>query len=88
MAITLMSLARPALAVAVCVALLPASAQTARQQAEKELARKAPAGGVQACSLITRADVEKATGRDTYADPEPAGQGGWICNVGVGELKV
>ena len=71
-----------------CVALVPAAAQTARQQAEKELARKTPAGSVQACSLITRAEVKKATGRDPYVDPEPAGQGGWICNVGVGELKV
>jgi hypothetical protein len=71
-----------------CVALVPAAAQTARQQAEKELARTTPAGSVQACSLITRAEVKKATGRDPYVDPEPAGQGGWICNVGVGELKV
>ena len=71
-----------------CVAMVPAEAQTARQQAEKELARKTPAGSVQACSLITRAEVKKATGRDPYVDPEPAGQGGWICNVGVGELKV
>ena len=71
-----------------CVAMVPAAAQTARQQAEKELARATPAGSVQACSLITRAEVKKATGRDPYVDPEPAGQGGWICNVGVGELKV
>ena len=71
-----------------CVAMVPAAAQTARQQAEKELARTTPAGSVQACSLITRAEVKKATGRDPYVDPEPAGQGGWICNVGVGELKV
>jgi hypothetical protein len=70
------------------VAMVPAAAQTARQQAEKELARTTPAGSVQACSLITRAEVKKATGRDPYVDPEPAGQGGWICNVGVGELKV
>ena len=67
---------------------LPATAQLPRAQAEKELARPVPAGSVQACSLITRADVTKATGRDPYVDPEPAGQGGWICNVGVGELKV
>jgi len=71
-----------------CVAIVPAAAQTARQQAEKELARTTPAGSVQACSLITRAEVKKATGRDPYVDPEPAGQGGWICNVGVCELKV
>jgi hypothetical protein len=47
-----------------------------------------PAASVQACSLITRADVKKATGQEPYVDPEPAGQGGWICNVGVGELKL
>jgi hypothetical protein len=68
--------------------LAPAHGQTAAQQAEKELARKVPAGSVQACSLITRQDVQKATGRNPYADPEPAGQGGWICNVGNTELKV
>lgn len=28
------------------------------------------------------------TGRNPFADAEPAGQGGWICNVGIGELKV
>lgn len=69
-------------------ALVPAAAQLPREQAAKELARKVPAGSVQACTLITREDVKKATGRDPYTDPEPAGQGGWICNVGVGELKV
>jgi hypothetical protein len=70
--------------------LVPAvvEAQTPRQQAEKELERKAPNAGVEACSLITRADVKTATGRDPFVDPEPAGQGGWICNVGTGELKV
>jgi len=74
---------------ALCSILLPvAAAQTPRQQAEKELTRNVPFGGVQACSLITRAEVKNATGRDPYVDPEPAGQGGWICNVGAGELKV
>ncbi|HEU0199322.1 MAG TPA: hypothetical protein VFR86_02705 [Burkholderiaceae bacterium] len=63
-------------------------AQTPREQAGKELARTVPAGSVRACSLITRDDVKKATGSDPFVDPEPAGQGGWICNVGVGELKV
>jgi len=63
-------------------------AQTPRQQAEQELARKAPNAGLQACSLITRADVQKATGRDPFVDAESAGQGGWMCNVGIGELKV
>ena len=48
----------PAVLVVLCMGLAPAAAQTPRQQAEKELARKVPAGGVQACSLITRADVE------------------------------
>jgi len=84
----LRSLARAALPLALCFAILPVAAQTPRAQAEKELARKVPAGGVQACSLITRADVTKATGRDPLVDPEPSGQGGWICNVGTGELKV
>ena len=78
----------PAVLVVLCMGLVPAAAQTPRQQAEKELARKVPTGGVQACSLITRADVKKATGSDPLVDPEPSGQGGWICNVGSGELKV
>ena len=82
------SFTRAALLLAMCVALVPAAAQSPREQARKELARKAPAGSVQACSLITRAEVTKATGRDPYVDPEPTGQGGWICNVGIGELKV
>jgi len=63
-------------------------AQTPHQQAEKELTRPAPNAGLEACSLITRADVKNATGRDPFVDPESAGQGGWMCNVGVGELKV
>lgn len=83
-----MKLARAAILLAFCAPLVPASAQTRRQQAEKELTRKVPAGSVQACSLITRAEVKKATGRDPFVDPEPAGEGGWICNVGSGELKV
>ena len=82
------SFAPAAFPLLLCLALVPAAAQTPRDQAEKELARKVPAGSVQACSLITRADVKQATGRDPYVDPEPAGQGGWICNVGIGELKV
>jgi hypothetical protein len=84
----LKTFARAGLSFALCLALMPAAAQTPRAQAEKELARKPPAGGVQACSLVTRADVTKATGRDPLVDPEPAGQGGWICNVGSGELKL
>ena len=84
----LTSVARAALPFALCFALVPAAAQTPREQAEKELARKVPTDSVQACSLITRADVKKATGRDPYVDPQPAGQGGWICNVGIAELKV
>jgi hypothetical protein len=76
-----------ALPLAACLALTPAGAQTARQTAEKELAKN-PNGTLQACSLITRADVKKATGQDPLVDPEPAGNGGWLCNVGVGELKV
>src|SRR5688572_10455036 len=77
---------RIALVVAACSGV--AAAQLPRKQAEKELARDVPAGSVQACSLITRADVQKSTGRNPYVDPEPAGQGGWICNFGIGELKV
>ena len=77
---------RISLVLAVCSGL--AVAQTPRKQAEKELAREVPAGSVQACSLIARADVLKATGRNPYVEPEPAGQAGWICNFGVGELKV
>ena len=63
-------------------------AETTRQQAEKELQRAAPNAGLEACSLITRADVKNATGRDPFVDPESVGQGGWMCNVGIGELKV
>src|SRR6476646_3370720 len=84
----LTSFAHASIYIALGLALIPATAQTPRAQSEKELSRKAPVDGVQACSLITRADVSKATGRDPFVDPEPAGQGGWICNVGVGELKV
>ena len=84
----LTSFACAALSLVLFLALVPAVAQTPREQAEKELARKVPTGSVQACSLITRADVKKATGRDPYVDPEPAGQGGWICNVGFAVLRV
>ena len=84
----LTSFARAALPLALCLALVQAMAQTPREQGQKELARKVPPGSVQACSLITRADVKKATGQDPYGDPEPAGQGGWICSIGSGELKV
>ena len=62
--------------------------QTQREQAENELKRAAPNAGLAACSLITRADVKNATGRDPFVDPESVGQGGWMCNVGIGELKV
>jgi hypothetical protein len=88
MNIEFVSFARAAWSLALCLALGPAAAQTPREQADKELTRSVPAGQVQACSLITRADIKKATGNDPYVDPEPAGQGGWICNVGTGELKV
>jgi hypothetical protein len=84
----LSAITRAAWSVSLCLFLLPAAAQTPREQAEKELARKSATGSVQACSLITRADVQKATGQDPYADPEPAGQGGWLCNIGAGELKL
>lgn len=88
MTLELTSFARIALPLALCLAFAPAEAQTPREQAGKELARKVPAGNVQACALITRADVNKATGRDPYVDAEPAGQGGWICSIGIAELKV
>src|SRR3982751_4641149 len=84
----LKSLTRAGSTISLCLALAPAAAQTPRAQAERELTRNVPAGSVPACSLITRADVKKATGHDPYVDPEPAGQGGWICNVGSGELKL
>jgi hypothetical protein len=87
-AIEIASWARVMFGLALCLALAPAAAQTRVEQGQKELTRKVPAGTVQACTLLTRAEVEKATGRDPYADPEPAGQGGWICNVGIAELKV
>jgi hypothetical protein len=61
--------------------------QTPRQAAEKMFERKVPAGSMQACSLITRADIEKV-GLKTYSDPEPYGQGGWICDIGAGQLIV
>jgi hypothetical protein len=82
------SLALVALSVALCAVVTPVAAQSPREQAEKELTREVPEGSVPACSLITRTDVEQATGRDPYVDPESSGQGGWICNVGIGELKV
>jgi len=85
---TITSLAWTAFLLALWMTPLVVKAQTPRQQAEKELERKAPNAGVEACSLITRADVKTATGRDPFVDPESAGQGGWICNVGTGELKV
>lgn len=88
MNIKLKSIACAAVPFALCLALVPAAAQTPREQAEKELAKKVPEGSVKACSLITRAEVKKATGLDPYVDPEPFGQGGWICNIGIGELKV
>jgi len=75
-------------AIASSLVSVPADAQTRSQQAEKELARKVPAGSVPACSLITRADVKAATGREPLREPEPAGQGGWICSVGTVELKL
>lgn len=85
---TLERFARSALSFALCLAVVSAAAQTPRAQAEKEMTKKVPAGNVQACALITRADITKVTGRDPLVDPEPSGQGGWICNVGSGELKL
>jgi hypothetical protein len=69
-----------ALVTALCVSPPLGEAETQRRQAENELKRAAPNAGLEACSLITRADVKTATGRDPFVDPEPA--------VGAGELKV
>jgi hypothetical protein len=80
--------ARAALPLTLCLTFMPAAAQAPQAQAEKELARKGLAGSIQACSLINRADVTRATGRDPLVDPEPSGQGSWTCNVGSGQLKV
>ena len=77
-----------ALLLLLCLAPSAVESQTQRQQAENELTRAAPNAGLEACSLITRADVKNATGRDPFVDPESSGQGGWMCNVGIGELKV
>ncbi|HET9846207.1 MAG TPA: hypothetical protein VFQ02_10660 [Nitrospira sp.] len=88
MSTRILSFVGTALSLALWLAPAMLEAQTPRRQAEKELERKAPNAGVEACSLITRADVTTATGRDPLVDPESAGQGGWICNVGTGELKV
>ncbi len=77
-----------ALLLALWIVPMEIKAETTRQQAEKELTRPAPNAGLKACSLITRGDVKNATGRDPFVDPEAAGQGGWMCNVGSGELKV
>jgi hypothetical protein len=84
----LTTLACAGLAAAVGLSPTPAAAQHPRAQSEKELSRNVPADSIRACSLITRADVTKATGSNPYVDPEPAGEGGWICNLGIGELKV
>jgi hypothetical protein len=43
---------------------------------------------VQACALVTRAEIKKAVGRDSYQEPEPFGNGGWLCNIGIGEVKL
>ena len=67
----LTSFARATLLLALCLTLVPTAAQTPREQAEKELARKVPEGGVKGCSLITRADIKRATGRDPFVDPGP-----------------
>ena len=88
MSIRIASLASAAFLPALLLIPVALEAETTRQQAEKELGRTAPNAGLEACSLITRADVKNATGRDPFVDPQSAGQGGWMCNVGTGELKV
>jgi hypothetical protein len=48
-----------------------ASAQTAKQS------------GIQACSLITKADVERVTGQKQFSDPTPIGSGCGFDNAQV-----
>jgi hypothetical protein len=45
------------------------------------------AAGPSACSLLTRADVEKATGRNAMVDAESSA-GGTICHYGTAQLIV
>ena len=49
--------AHASISIALGLALIPATAQTPRAQSETELSGKTPVDSVQACSLITRADV-------------------------------
>ena len=60
--------------------------RAAGEQALRDM-NKQQSAGVSACSLITRADVKKATGSDPMADPDSSGSN-WVCNVGTAELKL
>jgi hypothetical protein len=55
------------------------------EQAMKDMDKQAP-GGIAPCALVSRAEVEKVTGRKLFTEPEPYGS--WICSFGEGELKV
>ena len=50
----------------------------------------AGAGTVGACSLLTKAEVERAAGRRFHDDPEPMGLagGGSVCAYGTGKAQI
>jgi hypothetical protein len=49
----------------------------------------AGAGAVEACSLLTKAEVERAAGRRFYDDPEPMRlAGGSVCAYGTGKAQI
>lgn len=71
--------------------LLSAAVSGARAQSAAATANKERANAnstINACTLITRADVKSATGQDPLVDAESDGANAWICNVGTAELKV
>ena len=78
------SVSHEALALWLCSALLPAAAQNAAAQAEKELARSVPAVSVQACSLITRAGVRTLPAAIRLSTRAAGRAGG--CALGTGNL--
>lgn len=69
-------------------ALAQATPKQSRGQAEQALGdmNRQAGGAVTACSLVTSADVQRATGRKPYGEPEAAGK--WVCDIDVGELKL
>ena len=66
-----------ALATAVLACSAPALAQS----------KPAAAAGPSACTLLTRPDVQKVTGRDPMVDAESSA-GGTICHYGIAQLIV